>query len=492
MKPATITPERNWFAVDKLGLSQVMGRKGKEFAVFELIQNAWDEKGVTSVKVNLATPANGETILSVEDDSPEGFKDMTHAYTLFANSAKKTDVEKRGRFNLGEKLVLAISSRVTITSTKGTIFFDERGRVEGTDKRAKGTLILCQLPMSPEEHVQIVSNVSRLVPPTGIATTFNGQPLKARVPFRSFEVKIQTELAGTDGILKKADRVTQVNLYGVEEGETASLYEMGIPVVETGDRWHYDVCQKVPLTIDRENVPPGYLKKLRLAVFNHCHDLITNEDANATWVGEAVASPDVDAKAMEAFMTARFGHKRVSFDPTDLEGMKRAVSEGYQVVQGSHLSKGAWANAREKTGLKPAGQVTPGHNHVAIPGAPAMKMLDEVKITPQIKAVMDYAMLVASVIMKAKITVRLPSEATGPFVAMYGPRDNGAGGELFLNVGRLGHNWFDLTNNRVAIDDLLIHEFAHHYSGDHLSSEYYNALSKVGAMFVDGVRKKLL
>ena len=25
------------------------------------------------------------------------------------------------------------------------------------------------------------------------------------------------------------------------------LYELGIPVVETGDKWHYSVRQKVPL-----------------------------------------------------------------------------------------------------------------------------------------------------------------------------------------------------------------------------------------------------
>jgi hypothetical protein len=32
---------------------------------------------------------------------------------------------------------------------------------------------------------------------------------------------------------------------------------MGIPVVETGDRWHVDVAQKVPLNFDRDNLPPA-------------------------------------------------------------------------------------------------------------------------------------------------------------------------------------------------------------------------------------------
>ena len=52
----TATPEdnmRNWFEVDKLGLAQILERKGKEFALFELVQNAWDEPGVTKVSVAL-------------------------------------------------------------------------------------------------------------------------------------------------------------------------------------------------------------------------------------------------------------------------------------------------------------------------------------------------------------------------------------------------------------------------------------------------------
>jgi hypothetical protein len=64
----------------------------------------------------------------VEDDAPEGFKDLSHAFTLFADSAKKSNPEQRGRFNFGEKLVLAISDEVTIRTTKGGIRFDDAGR----------------------------------------------------------------------------------------------------------------------------------------------------------------------------------------------------------------------------------------------------------------------------------------------------------------------------------------------------------------------------
>src|ERR1035437_3938210 len=32
-----------WFDVDKAGLAKLLARKGKEFVLFELVQNAWDE-----------------------------------------------------------------------------------------------------------------------------------------------------------------------------------------------------------------------------------------------------------------------------------------------------------------------------------------------------------------------------------------------------------------------------------------------------------------
>ena len=37
------------------------------------------------------------------------------------------------------------------------------------------------------------------------------------------------------------------------------------------------------------------------------------------------------------------------------------------------------------------------------------------------------------------------------------------------------------SSNLREIIDLVIHEFGHHYEGNHLSENYYNALTKIGA-----------
>src|SRR5690242_10340310 len=100
---------KEWLSVDRAGLADVLVRRTKTFVVLELIQNAWDERGVTTVSVTLdPVPSRSAARLVVEDDAPEGFADLTHAYTLFAASSKKHDATQRGRFNLGEKLVLAL------------------------------------------------------------------------------------------------------------------------------------------------------------------------------------------------------------------------------------------------------------------------------------------------------------------------------------------------------------------------------------------------
>src|ERR1700743_2027380 len=96
--------KQQWFDVDRAGLGRQAEEQGKGRLVGELIQNALDEPGVTQVAVTLAQlPGEEFADLPVEDDAPEGFRDLTHAYTLFAPSAKRANPEQRGQFNLGEK-----------------------------------------------------------------------------------------------------------------------------------------------------------------------------------------------------------------------------------------------------------------------------------------------------------------------------------------------------------------------------------------------------
>lgn len=467
---------REWFTVDKDGLAKVLGRRGKAFAMLELIQNAWDAPGATQVEVTLKLAARGRTLLIVEDNSPNGFSDLAHAYTLFKESDKKTDPTKRGRFDVGEKLVLALCDCARICTTRGTLLFDQAGRRELPEKRDQGSLIRCVVQMTKVEMEETLVWTRKLLPPAGILTRVNGESIAARPPMAAFQARLQTEKSNAAGFLRRVERQTEVKLHEPLPGEPAMLYEMGIPIVQTGDKWHYDVAQKIPLTLDREGVTPSFLRDLRLAVFNHMHEQIQAEDINSPWIEQVVAEIDCAPGAVKTYLDRRFSEKRVAYDPSDPEANKLAVSKGYTVVTGSMMSSGAWKNSKNAQAILPAGQVTPSPKPYS-PEGPPLNLFKE--ITLDMREVEQHAMAIAREVLKREISVTFANDAAWPFSATYGP------GRLTFNVGRLGRRWFSLARNRKGVNALLIHEFGHEYSSDHLSEDYHNALCRIGADLVE-------
>jgi len=326
---------------------------------------------------------------------------------------------------------------------------------------------------------RIAAQARKLIAPERITTILNGEPLTPRLPLETFSATLPTEVASADGLRRRAQRETVIRLYAVLVGETATLYEMGIPVVETGDRWHYDIGQKVPLTLDRENVPPAFLRQVRVAVFNRMHAQLAAEDVNSEWAETAIASPDCAAEAVASYVNQRFGEKRVSFDPSDPEANKLAVSKSYTVVHGGMMSAGAWQNAKSASAILPAGQVTPsakvwtGEDN---PDAAVFRdWIPESKWTDGMREVAAFAQLMAEKVLSRTITVKFCSTPHHLGGASYGPD-----GVLHFNKFRLGADWFEqgITADVVR---LLIHEFGHDASSDHLSSEYHEALCRIGA-----------
>ena len=97
---------KSWIDVDLDGLGKLVANKPKIFIIHELLQNSLDEYRI-GIKISIEMlPGRPVAKLVVEDSSPDGFKDISHAFTMFAESYKKSNPDKGGRFNLGEKLVL--------------------------------------------------------------------------------------------------------------------------------------------------------------------------------------------------------------------------------------------------------------------------------------------------------------------------------------------------------------------------------------------------
>lgn len=482
-----MTTATDWFGVDRKGLAQLIGDRGKEFMVHELMQNAWDEAS-TEVTVNFYPSAiPGFYKLDVIDDNPEGFKNLTHAYTLFAPSEKKTDPTKRGRFNLGEKLVLALCREAIITTTKGTVVFDEEGRHTSRKSTQRGTHFSALVRMKKAEYEAAMEAIYRVFPPPGIRTTINEVLITAAPAKASITLSLPTVVADEDGVLRTSVRTTTVRVYEPRHDEKGWLFEMGIPVVETGDRWHYDVQQKVPLNSDRTDVTPAYKQDIRTKVLNEMFREINSEDANQPWVRDAMRDKGVAPEAVEKVMTERFGEKRVIFDPSDPEANKLAVVKGYTVIHPRSLSSQEWSNVRAAGAALPAGRVTPSPKPFTEGGAP-VETLPQEQWTKAMWRFSAFANLNAiECIGRQLVSVQFVTNKGWKPQAAFGPER-----VLYVNLAKLRDVLSGFERDlparnieplRPAIR-LLVHEFAHYRQPDHLSEEYHHELVEMAAIMV--------
>ncbi len=326
--------------------------------------------------------------------------------------------------------------------------------------------------MTEEQRRECDAAAKLLLPPAGVATRYNGQLLAPRQPLASTEATLATEVADAEGFLRRSQRRTRVEIHEPAAGETPTLYELGIPVVESGLPWHVNVGQKVPLSFERDNVPPAYQSKLRALVLEEMHAKLQTEDANQAWVRDAIQhhGADLSGSAIGAVVQARFGDKRVSYDPSDPEANSRAVAAGYTVVHGGQMSAAEWEAVRRTGAIRPAGQVTPSPKPFDPEGKP-LKFVAQQDWSEAMRAVAQLARELAGRVLKVPVTVKIANEVGWPFAATYGD------GTLILNLGRLGHRWF---NGPLApVVDLLVHEFGHHYEMNHLAKEYHDALTRL-------------
>jgi len=470
----------NWFDVDKKGLAKLIEKRGKAFALYELVQNCFDTNA-TRCDVRV-TPLAGKpyATVEVEDNDPEGFKTLAHAFTLFAESEKKGDPEKRGRFNLnlGEKLVLALCDEAEIQSTTGSVCFDKDGRhVLRKRMRAEGSKFIGTMRMTRDEYEDVYAAMKLLLPPPGCATWFNGERLCNDFFEKKFETTLPTEVADDEGYLRRTERKTLVTLHKPAEGEPARLYEMGIPVVELtgGERLHVNVHQKVPLNADRDNVTPAYLQTLRVAVANALKDELTKDDADKVWLAAATEDERIEPGVVETMLDKRFGKKRAVFDPNDLEANKQLMNEGYTVIAGGSLSRGQWQNVKGASLAAPSGKIRPtGVQHGD--GEPERR-INPTEYTRDQGAFAFFTERLGGELLGFEPGVKLVNEPTRmPHVAWWGNRI------ITVNIGRLGKRWLlGFADGGPGAEhlELLIHEFAHDKVSDHLTREFADEVGRL-------------
>lgn len=469
-----------WFDVNKEGLAKLLDRTGRHRVVAELVANAFDAPGVTRVDVELTQWGHGKARIKVTDDSPEGFQDLSHAWTLFAESNRKGDAEKRGRFNLGEKLALAVCEQAAIATTTGTVIFNNAGRtVHEDDKRESGSEFAAKLVLTPEQVEAAEGLIEMILPPDGVTLVLNGEAVDPPRCVKEFNAYLPTEYADEFGVVHRTSRTGEVKLYGAGK---PWLYELGIPVMplDAGDPWHVDVGQKIPLGMDRESVGASFVRDVRGRVLEEMVDLMTPDEARGQWVDDALDSWTSTPETAGKVVNLRFP-KPVVGNPMDPESARRAVAAGMTVVPSNAFSRAVWEKVRKSELVPVSTTLFPTTEpYSSDPAATPVEVVPPVAYTDEQQKVVGCIERIGAELVGGPIVVRIVKGKGLPWDACYGGR------RLDLNLSKLKMSWFTQACylGQVEMHALVIHELAHEWERNHLDDGYYHKLCELGGKLV--------
>ncbi|MBU0846555.1 ATP-binding protein [Patescibacteria group bacterium] len=458
----------NWFDVDHEGLRNLQESKPKHYILRELIQNAWDED-ITTCEV-VTSYENELAKIVVVDDSSKGFKDITHAYTIFARSDKISSHKKRGRFNIGEKQAFSICDEVIVETTKGTVIFDKTGRIENDNVLEKGSIITVFVKMTIDEYNDMNKIIKYYLPPNDIVFIVNGININYKIPSEIFNASLKTVIEKNGVIRNDLKRNTLIHLH---ETAVPWLYEMGIPIIELGDsKYSIDVQQKIPLSIDRDIVKRNYVENLYTLVLNYTNDKITKEESSSSWIRCATRGNDVTKESINNVINLRYGDKVLLKDDNNPVSNDDAISNGYNVVSEKEFSRRELYNIKEHNELKSTSDLFPGCNGIVIGGNNNSLSIDE---TEYMLKYAEFAKKIAKRLLFIEIDVNFVGNSDKTIGATYGNRT------LTVNVHALGESFFNkLTSNLI---DITIHELAHE-KGHHTEMLYHRTCTELGSKLV--------
>ena len=226
------------------------------------------------------------------------------------------------------------------------------------------------------------------------------------------------------------------------------------------------------------------MKKLKTYILNHTSSDLSEEETKSSWVQEALEN--ADTHAVKDVIDVRYGDDAVVFDVKDHEANKKAFADDKNVITGGSFNSQVWDNIRKTRDdyedfAKPSGSIGK-YASPNMSGTRPAELLDKSKITKEMKQVISLAKKLHKQLFNQELNVEIFNEkglGGNRLLATYCKGYSGS--DLSFYYKTLGKDWFNLQNNKVKIMELIIHEFGHFYSGDHLSERYYDGLCEIGA-----------
>ena len=343
--------------VDTNGFKKRVAWRGPLGVLTELISNALDEN-ITYCDVIFEQVDRQTYRIRVEDDSLEGFRNLDESFTLYADSRKAGILDKRGRFNFGEKVAIVLCDDARIESTTGTRIFLDREVKRSPRKREKGTVFEGTMRCTRAQYEDACAQVVKIISPDGIRLTFNGHQISRLRLVTMMTATLPTIGINDEGELFKTATKTDVAIYEPPAGASGAIYELGVPVVNVDHPFIMDVRQKVPLSVDRNNVTPGYYRKLCGAVLDATASLLTEEQARSKGVTEGIAAARND-EAIKAVIVKKHGDGAFVPDPGNREANGELFACGHHPVNPGTYDRETWDRIRGAHALPSSSDLIP-------------------------------------------------------------------------------------------------------------------------------------
>ena len=235
-----------------------------------------------------------------------------------------------------------------------TVKFPEAGgRKSEKNQRGSGTKVTATMPWTKGEALELEMRLRRFRP-TECSLTVNGWRVPMREAVATRTTILESILQDSAGEpMRKTHRKTEIELLAVRDGESAWLYEMGIPIQEIDTPWDIDIFQKVPMPPNRTEVPLRYLKTIYAEALNAGRELMEDSEFGQGWVKMAMNEERTEADSVKATVEGRYGKKAV-LTSNDGDANMQASEDGYQLVNPKSLTPTERKRFRNDGGMQTA------------------------------------------------------------------------------------------------------------------------------------------
>ena len=457
--------------VDTNGFRKRVAWRGPLGVLTELISNALDEN-ITYCDVVFEHVEQQTYRIRVEDDSTEGFRNLDESYTLYADSYKAGILDKRGRFNVGEKIAIVLCDEAKIESTTGTRIFSEKQVKRSPKKRDKGTVFEGTIRCTRAQFDEACAQVVKIIPPENIRLTFNGAQINRPRQVALVSATLPTIGLNDEGDMYKTAAKTDIVIYEPSARSSGAIYELGVPVVDVDHPFIMDVRQKVPLSQDRNNVTPGYYRKLCGAVLDATANLLTEEQVRSKGITEGIAAAQSD-EAVKAVMEKKHGAGAYVPDPGNREANGELFARGQHPVNPGTYDRDTWDRIRGAKALPSASDLIPRRS---VPPEPYRG-----EVTRGMQQVAALAKLICKEVLHKSLTVTFSGNENVTCSAQCGP-EGAETVHLTFHVKILGESWFSespvLSRENL---DLIYHELGHHSGAQDCTRDHCNQVTFVAA-----------